>query len=107
MSTLISFALFGIVVSYLAIQNTELVTLKFPGYAFTNTPLYLVILGSLLLGFLIAGVLSSINSIFSSFKIMGKNNAINQAQKEIEELKEKYRQLELENAELKGAKNPL
>jgi uncharacterized integral membrane protein len=103
-TTLISLVLFGIVVSYLAIQNTALVPLNFAGHSFISTPLYLVILGSLLLGFLIAGVLSSVNSVFSSFKIMGKNNTINHAQKEIENLKEKYHQLELENAELKGSK---
>jgi len=88
----------------LAIQNTALVTLKFPGYLFENIPLYLVILGSLLFGFLIAGVLSSINSMFSAFKIMGKDSAINSSQKEVENLKEQIHQLELENAELKGSK---
>lgn len=105
MTTLISLVLFGIVVSYLAIQNTMLVSLKFPGYTLENIPLYLVILGSLLLGFLIAGVLSSINSMFSAFKIMGKNNEINSSQKEIESLKDKIHHLELEIAELKGPKS--
>ncbi len=93
--------MFGIVVSYLAIRNTTLVTLNFPGYIFNNIPLYLVILGSLLLGFLIAGVLSSINSMFSAFKIMGKNSVINSSQKEIEKLREKIQELELENSQLK------
>lgn len=98
--------LFGIVVSYLAIQNTTLVTLNFAGHLIDNIPLYLVILGSLLLGFLIAGVLSSVNSMFSAFRIMGKNNVINSSQKEIETLKEKIHHLEIENAELKVSKNP-
>lgn len=106
MTTLILLVLFGIVVSYLAIQNTALVTLKFAGYSYDNMPLYLVILGSLLLGFLIAWVLSSINSIFSAFKIMGKNNTISSSQKEIESLKEKIHQLELDKAELKATKTP-
>ena len=70
-----------------------------------NLALYLVILGSLLVGFLIAGVLSSINSMFSAFKIMGKNNVINSSQKEIDNLKEKINQLELEITELKTTKN--
>jgi uncharacterized integral membrane protein len=69
--------LFGIVVSYLAIQNTALVTLQFVGYSFTNIPQYLVILGSLLLGFLVAGLVSSVDSMFAAFRIMGKNNVIN------------------------------
>lgn len=73
----------------------------FIGYTIENVPLYLVILGSLLLGFLIAGVLSSITSMFSAFKIMGKDNTINSSQKEIESLKEKIHQLELEKAQLK------
>jgi hypothetical protein len=76
------------------------------GYSYDSMPLYLVILGSLLFGFLIAGVLSSINSMFSAFKIMGKNNTINSSQKEIESLKEKIHQLELENVELKAPKTP-
>lgn len=104
MTTLISIVLFGIIISYLSIQNTALVTLRVAGYSFDNMPLYLVILGSLLSGFLIAGVLSSINSMFSAFKIMGKNNAIISSQKEIEDLKEKIHQLELENTQLKAPK---
>ena len=68
-------------------------------------PLYLVILGSLLVGFLIAGVLSSANSIFSAFKIMGKDTTISNSQKEIDSLKETIHDLELENAKLKGAKS--
>ena len=103
-TTLISLVLFGIIVSYLAIQNTSLVTLKLAGYSYDGMPLYLVILGSLLIGFLIAGVLSSINSMFSAFKIMGKNNTISSSQKEIDVLKEKNHQLELEITELKAPK---
>jgi cell division protein FtsB len=80
------------------------VTLKFVGYSFDNVPLYLVILGSLLVGFLVAGVISSINSMFSAFKIMGKDNAISSSHKEVESLKEKNHQLELEIARLKGPK---
>jgi uncharacterized integral membrane protein len=102
--TLITLVLFGIVVSYLSIQNTARVTLQVAGFAVEGMPLYLVILGSLLLGFLIAGVLSSINSLFSAFKIMGKNNTINNSQKEIENLKEQVHQLELANAELKSSR---
>lgn len=79
-------------------------TLTLLGYSM-NLALYLVILGSLLVGFLIAGVLSSINSMFSAFKIMGKNNVINSSQKEIDNLKEKINQLELEITELKTTKN--
>lgn len=36
---------------------------------------------------------------------MGKNNVISNSQKEIDSLKDTVHQLELENAELKGAKN--
>jgi uncharacterized integral membrane protein len=104
--TLISLVLFGIIVSYLAIQNTSLVVLNFAGYSFSNIPLYLVILLSLLVGFLVAGVLSSINSMFSAFKIMGKNNAISSSHKEVESQKEKIHELELTIAELKASKSP-
>lgn len=83
-----------------------MVTLKLAGYSYESMPLYLVILGSLLIGFLIAGVLSSINSMFSAFKIMGKNNTIHSSQKEIEALKEKIHRLELENTELKTPQAP-
>lgn len=69
-------------------------------------PLYLVILGSLLIGFLIAGVVSSVNSMFSAFKIMGKNSTISSSQKEVESLKVKIHDLELENTELKASKTP-
>ena len=104
-TTLISIVLFGIIVSYLAIQNTTLVILRFAGYSFANVPLYLVILGSLLLGFIISWILSSINSVFSAFKIIGKNNTINNSQKEIESLKDKIHKFEIEIAELKATKS--
>ena len=107
MSSLISLALFGIVISYFAIQNTALVSLKVPGYIFIDIPLYLVILGSLLLGFLIAGIVSSIDSMFASFRIMGKNRVINDSQKQLVNLQEKIHDLELENAELRGTKKVL
>ncbi len=106
MSTLIILVLFAIVVSYMAIQNTVMVTMSLVGYSF-STHLYLIILGSLLVGFIIAGVISSINSMFSAFKIMGKNKTINTSQKEIDELKEKIHHLEIENAELKVTKTPV
>jgi len=101
MLTLISLVLFGILVSFFTLQNTSPVTLNIAGLTFADVPLFLVILASLLIGFLISGIISGLNSVSSSFQLMGKDQTINSAQAEIENLKNRIHQLELENSNLK------
>lgn len=102
MSTLVTLVLFGILSALFANQNTGTATLHLGYSTLTNIPLYLIILGSMLLGLIMAWVISVIESILVSFRIMGKNRAIKATQQEVETLKQKLQDVELENIKLKG-----
>lgn len=101
MITLILTVIFGLGFAYFATQNTSLVTIKLSSYIFT-IPLYLLSLGSLLLGLLISGLIHLVDSIASWLTISGKESRIKESEKTIEMLKERIYQLELENSKLES-----
>lgn len=100
---LITFIIFAIGVAYFAIQNTITVPLVIPGYTFLSIPLFMVILGSMLIGTFISWIISLVNDISSGLEIHGKNTALRQAQRDIETLKQENTNLALENERLKGS----
>jgi uncharacterized integral membrane protein len=101
MAGLIVIVVLGSLIAYFATQNTSDVSVVFVGYLIT-IPLYVVVIGSLLVGFIISWVFSLVDSISSFLKIHGKETKIKKDQKEIEDLKKQIRELELENENLKG-----
>lgn len=70
-------------------------------YQLTNVPLYLIALGSLLVGLFISWILSMIDSITTGFTIHGKNKTINQANRTINDLQHEIDTLQVENERLK------
>lgn len=102
MSLLIAAVLFGLGFAYLATQNTTGVTLQAGGYALIGIPLYLVVLGSLLVGLFMAFFMSSVGWISSAMTIRGKENRIRQTEGEADTLRQQIHKLELENSRLKG-----
>jgi len=101
-STLVTLVLFGILSALFANQNTGTATLHLGYITLANIPLYLIILGSMLFGLLMAWVINIIESVLVSFQIMGKNRAIKATQQEVDELSKKLQEVEIENARLKG-----
>ena len=101
-ATLIVAVLFGLIIAIFATQNTAGVTLHFFNYTVPNVPTYIVVIGALLVGLLIAWVISLINDISTGFRIRGKENRIKDYKKENVELVKKLHQLELENTRLKA-----
>ncbi len=101
MLTLIILLVFGSGMIYLAFQNTAHVTLTFLTYTFPNMPLYLVILGSMLVGVLLSYIMYLANSISTFFTIHGKDNKIKESEKDVTQLTKKTHELELENESLK------
>jgi len=93
----------GLVFAYLATQNTVRVDLNLSGYVL-NIPIYLVALGSLLIGFLISSIVSIIDSISAFFTIHDKDHKIRVGQRTVGQLEDRIQQLEIENAQLKGQK---
>lgn len=101
MITLILLVLVGILAALFAGQNTTSVSVTLANHTLKGIPLYLIVLGSLLMGLLISSVISLFNSIASSWTIRGKNKKIVESKRTVSELSKHVRQLELENDKLK------
>ncbi len=101
MLTLILLLIFGSGMAYLAFQNSAHVTLTFLNYIFPDVPLYLVILGSTLVGVLLAYTIYLANSISTALTIHSKDNKIKESEKDLTQLTKKTHELELENESLK------
>ncbi len=102
MATLILAILLGLAFSYFATQNTQGISLAPWQYSFANIPLYVVILGALLLGVAIAVLFSLLSSISTALTLRGKDNEIQKNRSSVQELQERVHELEVENARLKG-----
>ncbi len=92
--------------TFLSMQNTGVVSLTFLQYHFSDLPVNYVIIGSMLLGALLAYASSMINSVSTTLKIRKQRKQIKQERMEVAELTKMVHQLELENAGLKTDKDP-
>lgn len=101
MSTLIVIVLFGLGFAFLATQNTGVSTFNLLGYTW-SLPMYLIVFGSLLIGFFISWIVSSINTLGTWFSLHGKDSKIRESKHTVGQLESKIRELELENAKLEG-----
>src|SRR5260370_933540 len=97
MFALVVLIAFGIGIAFFATQNTQATSITLLSYPLKSVPLYLIVLGSLLLGFVVSWIVSLVDVISSALKIHGKESAIKNANKEISELTKRVHQLELEN----------
>lgn len=102
MLLLILFLIIGGIMVYLAQNNLMLVTLHLGPYALFDIPLFYIIVGSLLIGLVLAYLIFLINSIFTVFTIRGKDKKIKQTKNEVVDLTKRIHQLELENERLKN-----
>ncbi len=101
MSTLIVIVLFGLGFAFLATQNTSAATFNLLGYTST-LPMYIIVFGALLIGFFISWIVSSIGTLDTWFSLHGKDSKIRETQQTVVQLHSRIRELELENANLKG-----
>lgn len=100
MSFLLIAVIIGAIFAYIATQNTNGVPLNLGPYSWSSLPLYIVVLGSLLVGLLVGWLMSMIDGIASAFTLHGKDKKIRQAESEVELLRERIHKLEIENKEL-------
>lgn len=105
MTTLISLVIFSIIVALFATQNTSTTSINVMNHLIKGIPTYLIILISLLLGMLVSSVINVINTISSKLTIRGKNNAIRQTQKTIDDLQAQITALKTENDDLRAEQN--
>ena len=101
MLALLVAVIFGAAIGYFATQNTLPVTIRLADYAIEEVPLYLVIVGSLLAGLLIAWILYIARSVSSSITIHGKDAEVRKARQAAADLEHRVKDLEVENARLK------
>lgn len=105
MLLLIIVFLFGAVLAFFATQNTAGVAINYLGYIWSDIPLYMVVIGSILVGLLLAGVITLINSFTNTFTLMGKDQKIKETSKVASDLKKRIDELEIENTRLKAEKS--
>lgn len=105
MFALILMIIFGMLLVFFALENTNNVTMTVANYSIPNIPLYMVVIGSILLGLFVGWFMSIFEWISSSFTMRGKDNAIKSAKTTVTKLEERIHELEVENARLKGEKH--
>ena len=93
---------FGLGFAYFATENTAAVAVHFPGLAFSGIPLYIVILGSLLLGIVLATIIHIIDSLTNFLFLRKKENTLKELKKTIAQLIKRVHQLELSGDKTNG-----
>ncbi len=97
--------IFAIGVAIFAVENTAPAVINVFQYN-TSLSLYLIVLISLLIGFVFAWVLHLLNAFAALFTLRGKDNVIKKEQKVNAELTNKIQELEIEKAKLETEKKP-
>lgn len=95
--------IFAIGVAFFATLNTSQVIINIPSYSM-SVPLYLVVLTSILVGFVFAWLLHLMNAFSTFFTLRGKNRVINKEKKTNKDLASKVRDLEIEKTKLETEK---
>lgn len=102
MASLLLAAIIGTAFAILATQNTVSVPVHILGYSWTGIPLYIVAVGSLLLGLVVSFLLSLFNWATSSLTIHGKEARAQKAESTVANLKARIAELEAKNADIKS-----
>ena len=102
MLALLFLVIIGLGMAFFATQNVFPATITIANNTFSDIPLYMIVLGSLLLGIFISWVVSLTDGVSSSMALHGKNAALHNAQRTIDSLKRRIHDLELENSRIRG-----
>lgn len=95
--------IFAIAVAFFATQNTALVVINALQYS-KSVPLYLVVLVSILAGFILAWILHLLDAFAFLFALRGKDKVIEKEKKTNSELVHKVHDLEVEKAKITSEK---
>lgn len=95
--------IFGLAIGYFATQNTAPVNIQFGDFVFQNVPLYLVTVGSLIVGLLIVWIFYIARTVSTTLTIAGKDREVKRSNRTVAELEQKIRDLEAENMRLRTA----
>ena len=100
MLILILLLVVGSILVYISKFNFMPVSVNLGLYAFSDIPLFYVIVGSLVTGLVLSYVVYLVHAISTSFTLRGKDNEIKKNKDEVLELTKRVHQLELENEKL-------
>jgi len=101
MLILIILLIIGSALVYISKFNFSPVNLNLGIYAFSDIPLFYVIIGSFIIGLVLSYFVHLVRAISNSFTLHGKNKEIKKDKDEILELTRLVHQLELKNEKLK------
>lgn len=107
MLALIVMIVFGLLLTFFALENTNLVSMTVLNYTVQNIPLYMIVIGSVLFGLFVGWVMSLMDWVSTSLALRGKESTIKKANTTIGQLEDKVRQLEVENARLTVENKPM
>lgn len=107
MLSLILLFLVGLAMAFFATENTTGTAITIAQSTFRGIPLYVVVIGSMLLGIFISWLISLSNSLSSSLTLHRKDSAIRDAQTTIDRLKKENHNLQVENARLARKEHPV
>jgi uncharacterized integral membrane protein len=107
MLVLILGVIFGLAAGYFATQNTAPVTIELGQYVIKEVPLYMVIIGALLVGLFVAWILYLAKVLSSRVTIYGKDTEVRKARRTIVDLEQRCHELEEENGRLKSTPHRL
>lgn len=105
MLVLVLTLLVALVFSFLSLENSQPVSMQFAGYILEGIPLYMVILGSMIVGVVLSLLINLGQTITSTFMLFGKDQKIRSAEKDLERVEHQVNDLKVENAKLKNQKH--
>ena len=93
---------FGLAIGYFATQNTAPVTIQFGDLVVENVPLYMVTIGSLMVGLLIAWIFYIARTVSTTLTIAGKDHEVKRSKRTVSDLEQRVHELEAENTRLRS-----
>lgn len=91
----------GTAIAYFGMQNTSPVTIRLDEFVWNDVPLYLVIVGSVLVGLLMAGILYFARSVSLTLALYKNDRAMKKARNTVADLEQRIHDLEVEKAQRK------
>lgn len=87
---------------YFSTQNTLTTPLIFGSYTSPEIPVYVIVGITLLIGLLLAWIISVLSSLATAINLRDKEKAIKEHEDTIQTLTKRINELQIENANLKG-----
>ncbi len=100
MISLLLLVIFGLGMASFATQNTGVAHIVIANFLVPGVPLYVIVIGSMLLGIFISWLMSIIDTISSTLSIRDKDAKLKEAFKTIDALKKENDNLSNENTRL-------